>query len=127
MSWGIGIDLCETGGIAERMGKHPHWRQTVFTGEEQAYCDAQWSPFEHFAGRFAAKEAVVKALQIDGWDPLEVEICDGDPAPQVRLSGAIAEAAARLGVRVTVSITHVTTMAAAVALAVPNPTSRDAE
>jgi holo-[acyl-carrier protein] synthase len=73
----------------------------------------------HLAARFDAKEAVVKALGIDGFDPLDVEIVGGGEDCAVTLHGAAATRAAELGVDVTVSLTHLPAMAAAVALARP--------
>lgn len=69
--------------------------------------------------RAAAKEAVVKALGLDGFDPLDVEVLDGGERCAVALHGAAAERAEALGVMVTISLTHLESMAAAVALARP--------
>ena len=90
-----------------------------FTGQEREYCEGQLRPEEHFAARFCAKEAVIKALGIDGWVPLDVEIVGGGPDVQVRLHGDVAATAARLGLTVTVSMTHLASLAGAVALARP--------
>ena len=63
MIQGIGTDIVEVIRIAkavERWGNH--FLNHVFCQEEIDYCFRHKSPFEHFAGRFAAKEAVIKAL-----------------------------------------------------------------
>jgi holo-[acyl-carrier protein] synthase len=119
MSWGVGVDLVEPRRLEKRLAKHPDLMHELFTVGELAYCNGQWNPSQHFAGRFCAKEAVVKALGVDGWDPLDVEISPGDPAPLVRLHGELAEHAVALNVEVQISITHLPAMAAAVAIAVP--------
>lgn len=62
---------------------------------------------------------VVKALGLDGFDPLDVEVLDGGERCAVALHGAAAERAEALGVMVTISLTHLESMAAAVALARP--------
>jgi len=81
----------------------------LFTDGERAYCRARAQAAQHFAARFAAKEALLKALKVpEGlrWHELEV-INDGDGAPSFRLSGHAAAAAAERGVRrVHLSISH---------------------
>jgi hypothetical protein len=62
---------------------------------------------------------VVRALRVDGWDPLEVEIGAGDPTPSVQLHGDMAERATALEVEIRVSLTHLPSMAAAVAITFP--------
>lgn len=119
MTWGVGVDLADPQHLARRMAEHADLVHELFTAAEQKYCREQWDPPQHFAARFCAKEAVVKALRVDGWDPLEVEIEAGDPAPQVHLHGAMAAHAATLEVEISVSLTHLPAMAAAVAIAVP--------
>jgi holo-[acyl-carrier protein] synthase len=92
-----------------------------FTSREIGYCSGKAVPSRHFAARFAAKEAVVKALPV-AWDgPLpwrSIEIAN-DPrgAPSVSLSGAILDAATRAGVaEIKVSLSHCDEYATAVAL-----------
>jgi holo-[acyl-carrier protein] synthase len=117
--WGVGVDLVAPETLQKKLYRRPELTHELFTPDEVAYCEAQWNPSEHFAGRFAAKEAVVKALRLDGWDPLDIEIQDGEPAPVVYLSGQAAQHADQLGVELTISITHLPAMAAAIAMAVP--------
>lgn len=119
MTWGVGVDLIEPVRLQQRMSARPELVHELFTVEEQQYCQDQWDAPQHFAARFCAKEAVVKALGVDGWDPLEVEIRPGDPAPAVLLHGDIARHAAELSVEIRISLTHLPAMAAAVAMVIP--------
>ena len=92
-----------------------------FTPREISYCTAKAVPSRHFAARFAAKEAVVKALPV-AWDgPLpwrHIEITnDRGGAPSARLSGGIGQAAASAGAgEITVSLSHCGEYATAVAI-----------
>ena len=115
----VGMDLLEPERLRERLAHTPSLRSTLFTAGETAYCDSQPEPDLHLAARFCAKEAVIKALGIDGWDPLDVEIVGGGPNVTVELHGQLGDRAALLGLTVSVSMTHLETMAGAVALAVP--------
>jgi holo-[acyl-carrier protein] synthase len=115
----IGIDLCEPAHLRDRLRRTPELERELFHPGELDYCNAQRLPDQHLAARFAAKEAVAKALGIDGFDPLDVEILEGGESCDVRLRDAAKECADALGVRVTVSLTHLPAMTAAVALALP--------
>ncbi len=115
MAAGVGIDLLEIERLERALGRHPRLADRVFTRAEQDYAAARTRPARHLAARFAAKEAVVKALGLSGGFRLhEVEVVAGEP-PTVRLSGRAAEAAA--GGRVEISLTHSRDYAAAVAIA----------
>lgn len=104
--------------------------QRWFTPAEIRYCLAKAEPSRHLAARFAAKEAVVKALPPwDGplpWRCIEI-VNDARGAPTVRLSGALAEAVARAGVGdsdISVSLSHCDTYATAIALVTSAGSSR---
>ena len=120
MTWPprVGIDMLEPDRLQTRLDRHPALRTELFTEGELSYCAAQAFPAQHLAARFCAKEAVIKALGIDGFDPLDVEILDGGP-PLVRLRGDTLRRATELDVEVSISLTHLVSMAAAVALALP--------
>ncbi len=109
---GIGIDLVRISriqAVADRFGDH--FLDRVFTSEEQAYCSRHHRPAIHLSGRFAVKEALLKALgtglrQGLGWR--EIETCqNADGKPEVRLHGATRRLAeARQIQQVFVSIAH---------------------
>lgn len=119
MGWGIGVDSIEPARLRDRLEGHPGLVDDLFTASEQGYCRDQSDPYQAFAGRFCAKEAVVKALRVDGWDPLEIEIEPGDPAPLVSLHGDVALHADTLDVELCLSLTHLPMLATAIAMAIP--------
>ena len=111
---GIGIDLLEIDRMERALERHPRLAERIFTAAEQEYAAGRVRPGRHLAARFAAKEAVVKALGMTGGFGLrEVEIVAGEP-PTVQLSGNAAEAAGER--RIDISLTHSRDNAAAVAL-----------
>ncbi len=115
MAAGVGIDLLEIGRLERALARRPRLAERVFTVAERDYAAARARPARHLAARFAAKEAVVKALGLSGGFGLgEIEVLAGKP-PRVRLSGRAAEAAA--GRHVKISLTHSRDFAAAVAIA----------
>lgn len=63
----IGIDIIEVARIREVLLRTPRFRERVFTAAERTYCDSRGAvAAQHYAARFAAKEAALKALQT-GW------------------------------------------------------------
>lgn len=115
----IGIDLVDPERLRERLQRTPGLEQELFLPGELEYCRLQAEPAQHLAARFAAKEAVVKALGIDGFDPLEIEVLAGGEQAELRLHGDVAAWAATFNVEVRISLTHLPAIAAAVALATP--------
>jgi holo-[acyl-carrier protein] synthase len=116
---GTGIDICDAARLQEWLASpDPGLMASVFTPTEVAYCSGKRSPALHLAARFAAKEAVVKALSASpatGSFWLDIEIVNAPGGqPEVRLRGRAADVAAGLGVsRVWVSLTHVESTAVA--------------
>ena len=114
MASGVGIDLLEIDRLERALERHPRLAERVFTTGERAYAASRARPARHLAARFAAKEAVVKALGLSGGFGLrEIEVVAGEP-PTVSLSGRAARAAT--GIRIDVSLTHSRDFAAAVAI-----------
>ena len=113
----VGIDLLEIERLERALARRPRLAARLFTESERAYAAARPRPAMHLAARFCAKEAVVKALALEVWNPHDVEVVRGEAgAPAVRLSGHAAARAAELGGSVVISMTHTGAMAGAVAM-----------
>jgi holo-[acyl-carrier protein] synthase len=110
---GLGIDVVEVARIARHVGPGAgaageRFLARCFTEGERAYCEAKRNAAEHYAARFAAKEAAMKALGVpQGLRLTDIEVTRGQGAPALGLAGAAAEAAARLGVTAAhLALTH---------------------
>jgi holo-[acyl-carrier protein] synthase len=116
----VGTDLIEIARVRRSLARSPRFRDRCFTAAEQAYCDSRANPAESYAGRFAGKEAVGKALGFGvarafAWKDIEIV---GRPKPSVRLSGRVAVWAQGHGIReIDLSMTHSRELAQAVAVA----------
>lgn len=120
----VGVDHAEIDRIARAID-HPKWghrfRRRVFTVGEIAYCESRKRYAESFAARFAAKEAVMKALGTGmrgvSWQEIEV-VRERNAAPTVRLGGRAAERAALLGIgQWHLAITHTAELSTAFVVA----------
>jgi len=110
--------------LAAVLARHPRFATRVFTDAELSYCQQHHDAAPRLAARFAAKEAVLKALGTGlarGMRWREVEVVSGrHQQPGVRLHGAVAAAARRLGVHdVQVGLSHHGEYALACAVTVP--------
>lgn len=111
---GYGIDVVEIARIRRQVaGERPaeqaeRFLARCFTAGERAYCDARNDRATHYAARFAAKEAAMKALGAPaGIRFTEVEVLREDGPPRLSLSGTAARAAEALGVtRMHLSLSH---------------------
>lgn len=118
---GVGIDITEVARIAEKISKEQGFRELVFSAREIAYCEAATHKYQHYAARFAAKEAFFKAMGT-GWASgtafNEVEIThDGQGKPLLGLTGSTASWASQQGIgAIAVSLSHVKEMATAVVI-----------
>ena len=119
---GIGVDLCEVERMRAALRRTPTLRDRVFTERERSYCDERRDPTERYAARFAAKEAVLKAMGLGigacGWHEIEVARAESG-APSVLLHGRARELAEERGIRswlLTMTHTHQVAEAIAVAL-----------
>ena len=115
---GIGLDATEVPRVADVIARHgDHFLTRIFTAGEIAYCQAHRHAAQHFAARFAVKEAAMKALgtgfsQGVVWRDIEV-VRRGGP-PQLQLHGVAAQHFASLGGRTSaITITHTETLAMA--------------
>ncbi len=115
---GVGLDLIEIDRIRQALERRPRFAERCFTPDEIAYCSAKPFPAQHYAARFAAKEAVGKALGRGMTRWREVEVVRGRGAPTVRLHGHYREWAEERGVvNIVLTLTHSRGMAAATAIA----------
>lgn len=118
---GLGVDLCEIARMERAIARHPTLRDRVFTPEEIAYCDSKARPAESYAGRFAAREATIKALGgYRGRRWLDISVTrDPSGAPTVRLDGNAKRRADALGITaVLITFSHERSNAVAFAVAV---------
>ena len=116
----VGVDLIEIERIRRALTRYgDEFKERCFTRAEREYCDSKPNPPQHYAGRFAAKEAVGKALGSGvyfTWKEIEIR---GRPKPGVHLAGRTAAWAGRMGAgRIELSMTHSRELAAAVAVVV---------
>lgn len=125
---GHGIDIVETARIRESVEQHgERFLDRVYTPAEQAYCSRNKKRyFEHLAGRFAAKEAVLKVLGTGwrggiAWTDIEI-LPEPSGQPIIRLSGECLRIATEQGIaRWHVSISHIETHATASAIGLRAP------
>jgi holo-[acyl-carrier protein] synthase len=113
----VGVDLIEIDRIRQALDRHPGFRSRCFTEAERDYCDSRANPPQHYAARFAGKEAVGKALGIGvrfTWREIEIA---GRPKPAVTLSGRTRAWWERMGSgQIDLSMTHSKELAAAIAV-----------
>ena len=118
-----GIDLVDCPRIEEMIKRHgERFVNRVFTANEQAYAEANKNSIEKLAGRFAAKEAILKLIGTGwrgkiAWTDIEV-INNSTGQPEITLSGEVEKLADKLGIKhISVSITHTANFAIASAVA----------
>jgi holo-[acyl-carrier protein] synthase len=116
---GIGIDVCEVDRMEAAIARHgERFLTRIYTDAERAYCESKPNRMERFAGRFAAKEAAMKAIGTGwhrgvAWRDFEVtRAISGQPI--IVFHGVARKIADELGAkRALVSITHIKSMAMA--------------
>ncbi len=115
----VGLDVIEIERIRGALERYPGFAERCFTPAEREYCESRANPAQSYAGRFAGKEAVGKALGFGvarafAWREIEIA---GRPKPGVTLSGRLARWAERVGAgRIDLSMTHSRELAAAIAV-----------
>jgi holo-[acyl-carrier protein] synthase len=116
---GLGLDIAEIDRIEAAIVRHGvPFLDRLFTPSEAAYCERHKNRYEHYAARFAAKEAAMKALGT-GWRRgvrwLDIEVIrEPSGKPTLRLEGVAREFAERLGVKnISLTITHSENLAVA--------------
>lgn len=120
---GLGVDLVEIDRMRTILNRTPTFESRYFTSDERAYCNGKADPATHYAARFAAKEAVVKALGCGftgGVVPKDIEVASGKGGrPEVVLSGQAALMAERIGAKdIPISLSHTRKDAIACAIAI---------
>ena len=116
MITGIGTDIVETDRIVKAIEKEQGFRELVFSKNEIAYCEPKTNKYQHYAARFAAKEAFFKAMGT-GWKNgtafNEVETVNNENGkPELKLLG---KTAISIGVmQIHVSLSHIKSTATAV-------------
>ena len=130
---GIGTDITECLRIARMIERHGELFITrVYTDEEIRYCQSRVQATQHFTGRWAAKEAVLKALGTGwrkgiSWRDVEIRNEPGGK-PIVAMRGGAKEVVEQLGIaKVLVSISHCRTHATAQAIAIGRSTGEGAK
>jgi holo-[acyl-carrier protein] synthase len=120
---GVGVDIVDVARIEAAIARHGRrFLERVFTDEEIRYCSSRPRSVQHFAARFAAKEAVFKMLR-SGWSGgitwTDVEVVSNSSRiPEIRLHGEARAAAKRAALgEIHISISHTSATAIAVAAA----------
>jgi len=122
-----GIDLVDFPRIEEMVSRHgKRFLNKVFTSTEQAYAEANKNGIEKLAGRFAAKEAILKLMGTGwrgkiAWTDIEI-VNNAAGQPEVTVCGEVKRIAEELGIKhISVSITHTANFAIASAVALRQP------
>lgn len=121
MIFGTGIDIIEVSRIKTVMERDIGFREKIFTQGEIKYCETKKNKYQHYATRFSAKEAFLKAIGT-GWR-FGIRFADIDiyhdefGKPLIRLTGKAEELALRDGIsKIHVSLSHLKEMATAVVI-----------
>jgi len=121
MIFGTGIDMIETERVEAKIAKESGFREMVFSKNEIDYCERKAGKYEHYAARFAAKEAFFKAIGT-GWKNgtafNEIEITNDEHGkPEIVLLGETAKTIAAMSIgKISVSLSHLKSVAAAVVI-----------
>jgi holo-[acyl-carrier protein] synthase len=109
---GLGVDIAEVARVKAAIERHGEtFLRRLYTRKEREYCERFKNKFERYAGRFAAKEAAMKALGT-GWSRgvrwVDVEVVrEKGGRPTIKLAGEAGNVAQRMGVKnIALSITH---------------------
>ena len=118
---GLGIDIIEVERIKHNIEKDAGFTEMIFSKKEIAHCETKANKFEHYAARFAAKEAFLKAIGTgwtDGTHFNEIEIVnDSEGKPEMVLLGETKKNLSALAIiKILVSLSHLKTLATAVVI-----------
>ncbi len=111
MIFGIGTDIIEVERVARMVARGRQYLETIFTVKEIEYCEPKSRKAEHYAARYAAKEATLKALGIgwrDGFAFSDIEVINDELGkPQVLLYGKVKRFFDRYQIkRTSISLSH---------------------
>ena len=121
MIFGTGIDIIEVGRIAKVMERDLGFRDKIYTEGEIAYCDSKKNKYQHYAARFSAKEALMKAIGT-GWRFgirfADIEVYHDELGqPHILLTGKAKELSEKERFsKIHVSLSHVKELATAVVI-----------
>lgn len=118
---GVGIDIAEVERIEKGITKGNGFREYIFSQREIDYCESKTNKFEHYAARFAAKEAFFKALGtgwLNGTFFNEVEVInDASGKPELSFLNGTAQTIGLMNIiNISVSLSHVKAMATAIVI-----------
>jgi holo-[acyl-carrier protein] synthase len=121
MTEGVGIDIIDVARVAQRIEKENGFKEMIFSVDEINYCESKANKFEHYAARFAAKEAFFKALGtgwITGTSFNEVSIINNIKGkPELILSGETKKTLHVLeAANIKISLSHLKTIATAIVI-----------
>ena len=121
MITGVGIDIIEVDRVMDKIGKENGFREKIFSKAEIAYCDSKPNKGEHYAARFAAKEAFLKATGFGltlGYTLADVEVVqNSDGKPLLNLKGDFkTKAIEHNWTKIHLSISHLQAIACAVVI-----------
>jgi holo-[acyl-carrier protein] synthase len=130
---GVGTDIVEIVRIGKMVERHgEHFLKRVYTDDEIRYCQRRKESYQHLAGRWAAKEAVMKTLGTGwvrgvGWRDIEVTVKKSGQ-PVIIMHGTARDFAGSLGIdEILISISHCRAYATATAIALRHPASTEAD
>jgi len=118
---GTGIDIIEVERIRNVLERDTGFRDKIFTPEEIRYCESKKNKYQHYAARFSAKEALMKAIGT-GWRFgirfADIEVFHNDLGqPQIRVSGKANEMLSDLSIsKIHVSLSHLKELATAIVI-----------
>jgi holo-[acyl-carrier protein] synthase len=113
----VGIDIVEHERFARALERHPRLVERVFTPAERSYCRSRPNPLQHYAARFAAKEAVGKAIGtgVRSWKEIEIS---APGRPTISVTGRMGQEAADAGLYgFSVSMSHSGSVSVSVVIA----------
>ena len=119
MVFGIGTDIIEIQRVAEKLRRTEGLKKRVFTPREIAYCESKAKSAQHFAARFAAKEAFLKAIGTGwrgGYRFVDIEILNNEQGkPELVVQGKVKDFCMENGITgFHVTLSHIKDLAKAV-------------